>query len=56
MEVIVIRSNEFKKELDQNGIGYTQDKVRFTLENSPKARMAIRMIKERFGSRTVKEI
>ena len=59
METITISftaaaAKHFKQELTNNGIIYGECLSTFTVENNPKSRMAIQMVKERFGSRSIK--
>lgn len=43
-------AKHFKKELINNGIIYGVCRYTYTVENTAKSRMAIQMVKERFGS------
>ena len=59
METITITftaaaAKEFKKELTNNGIIYGVCGTTFTVENNRKSRMALQMVKERHGSRSIK--
>jgi hypothetical protein len=59
METITITftaaaAKEFKRELTNNGIIYGVCETTYTVENNRKSRMAIQMVKERYGSRSIK--
>jgi hypothetical protein len=46
-------AKHFKKELSNNGVTYGLCNTTFTVADTPKSRMAIRMVKERFGSQSI---
>jgi hypothetical protein len=43
-------AKHFKKELINNNIIYGVCRYTYTVEDNPKSRMAIQMVKERYGS------
>jgi hypothetical protein len=51
--VITVRPTQFQKELEMNGESFVREGTRFTVELNPKVKMAIRMMKERYGQLTI---
>jgi len=43
----------FFKDLNMNAIPFQQKEIYLIVDNTPKVRMAIQMVKERFGSNSI---
>jgi hypothetical protein len=47
-------ANSMEKDLKANGVKFTKEKPTiFVMDDSPKARTAIRLVKERFGMKSI---